>query len=141
RWTGCWPCPDPPPAGPVPLRRPTGTQRSRGTTPGAARPVVRSELTRSDHDTLAVHPTTRPKRLCSATGSADGVGQDPAAGHLPCRCAGGLPMSPKSDDVLAVHGGTPLHGEVRVRGAKNLVSKAMVAALLGDSPSRLFDVP
>jgi UDP-N-acetylglucosamine 1-carboxyvinyltransferase len=50
-------------------------------------------------------------------------------------------MSPKSDDVLIVHGGTPLHGEVRVRGAKNLVSKAMVAALLGDSPSRLYDVP
>jgi UDP-N-acetylglucosamine 1-carboxyvinyltransferase len=28
-----------------------------------------------------------------------------------------------------------------VRGAKNLVSKAMVAALLGDAPSRLHDVP
>jgi UDP-N-acetylglucosamine 1-carboxyvinyltransferase len=28
-----------------------------------------------------------------------------------------------------------------VRGAKNLVSKAMVAALLGDAPSRLFEVP
>lgn len=51
-------------------------------------------------------------------------------------------MSPTSpDDVLVVHGGSPLHGELRVRGAKNLVSKAMVAALLGDSPSRLFDVP
>ena len=46
-----------------------------------------------------------------------------------------------TDDVLRVHGTTPLRGEVRVRGAKNLVSKAMVAALLGDSPSRLFDVP
>jgi UDP-N-acetylglucosamine 1-carboxyvinyltransferase len=46
-----------------------------------------------------------------------------------------------TDDVLVVHGGTPLQGHVRVRGAKNLVSKAMVAALLGDSPSRLFDVP
>jgi UDP-N-acetylglucosamine 1-carboxyvinyltransferase len=45
------------------------------------------------------------------------------------------------NDVLVVHGGTPLHGNTRVRGAKNLVSKAMVAALLGDSPSRLFDVP
>src|SRR3954470_6132239 len=44
-------------------------------------------------------------------------------------------------DVLTVHGGTPLSGTIRVRGAKNLVSKAMVAALLGDSPSRLFDVP
>ncbi|HEY6594970.1 MAG TPA: UDP-N-acetylglucosamine 1-carboxyvinyltransferase [Asanoa sp.] len=46
-----------------------------------------------------------------------------------------------TDDVLVVHGGTPLHGRIRVRGAKNLVSKAMVAALLGDAPSRLFDVP
>jgi UDP-N-acetylglucosamine 1-carboxyvinyltransferase len=46
-----------------------------------------------------------------------------------------------TDDVLAVHGGAPLHGQIRVRGAKNLVSKAMVAALLGESPSRLFDVP
>ncbi|NJC63309.1 UDP-N-acetylglucosamine 1-carboxyvinyltransferase [Planosporangium flavigriseum] len=45
------------------------------------------------------------------------------------------------NDVLVVHGGTPLHGKTRVRGAKNLVSKAMVAALLGDSPSRLFNVP
>ncbi|MFY1637308.1 UDP-N-acetylglucosamine 1-carboxyvinyltransferase [Solwaraspora sp. WMMB335] len=46
-----------------------------------------------------------------------------------------------TDDVLTVHGGTPLHGQIRVRGAKNLVSKAMVAALLGDEPSRLYDVP
>jgi len=44
-------------------------------------------------------------------------------------------------DVLTVYGGTPLHGEIRVRGAKNLVPKAMVAALLGDGPSRLSDVP
>ena len=44
-------------------------------------------------------------------------------------------------DVLAVHGGTPLHGTIRVRGAKNLISKAMVAALLGETPSRLYDVP
>ena len=44
-------------------------------------------------------------------------------------------------DVLVVHGGAPLHGQIRVRGAKNLVSKAMVAALLGDTPSRLYDVP
>lgn len=46
-----------------------------------------------------------------------------------------------TSDVLTVHGGSPLSGEVRVRGAKNLVSKAMVAALLGDGPSRLYDVP
>lgn len=40
-----------------------------------------------------------------------------------------------TDDVLLVHGGTPLEGEIRVRGAKNLVPKAMVAALLGSGPS------
>ena len=40
-----------------------------------------------------------------------------------------------TEDVLVVHGGTPLQGQIRVRGAKNLVSKAMVAALLGESPS------
>jgi UDP-N-acetylglucosamine 1-carboxyvinyltransferase len=44
-------------------------------------------------------------------------------------------------DLITVHGGTPLHGTVAVRGAKNLVSKAMVAALLGEEPSRLRDVP
>src|SRR3954462_14332508 len=43
--------------------------------------------------------------------------------------------------VLTVHGGTPLQGEVTVRGAKNLVSKAMVASLLGESVSRLRGVP
>lgn len=48
---------------------------------------------------------------------------------------------PDATDVLAVHGGVPLHGTIRVRGAKNLVSKAMVAALLGETPSRLQDVP
>jgi UDP-N-acetylglucosamine 1-carboxyvinyltransferase len=46
-----------------------------------------------------------------------------------------------TDDVLLVHGGSPLHGEISVRGAKNLVPKAMVAALLGESPSRLRNVP
>lgn len=46
-----------------------------------------------------------------------------------------------TDDVLLVHGGTPLEGEIRVRGAKNLVPKAMVAALLGSGPSRLRNVP
>ncbi len=41
-----------------------------------------------------------------------------------------------------VRGGRPLDGEITVRGAKNLVSKAMVAALLGESPpSILHSVP
>ncbi|MDI1466169.1 UDP-N-acetylglucosamine 1-carboxyvinyltransferase [Catellatospora sp. KI3] len=43
--------------------------------------------------------------------------------------------------MLVVTGGNPLQGEVRVRGAKNLVSKAMVATVLGESPSVMYDVP
>jgi UDP-N-acetylglucosamine 1-carboxyvinyltransferase len=44
-------------------------------------------------------------------------------------------------DLLYVDGGTPLHGEITVRGAKNFVSKAMVASLLGETPSELRNVP
>ena len=43
--------------------------------------------------------------------------------------------------VLTIRGGVPLTGKVPVRGAKNLVPKAMVAALLGNSPSLLRNVP
>ena len=48
---------------------------------------------------------------------------------------------PVMTDTLIVHGGSPLHGRIRLRGAKNFVSKAMVASLLGESPSRLRNVP
>ncbi|MDR1392691.1 MAG: UDP-N-acetylglucosamine 1-carboxyvinyltransferase [Bifidobacteriaceae bacterium] len=44
-------------------------------------------------------------------------------------------------DVLEVEGGVPLSGEITVRGAKNFVSKAMVASLLGDGVSVLRNVP
>jgi UDP-N-acetylglucosamine 1-carboxyvinyltransferase len=47
----------------------------------------------------------------------------------------------KTVDAVTFHGGKPLVGEVEVRGAKNLVTKAMVAALLADSPSLLRNVP
>ena len=43
--------------------------------------------------------------------------------------------------ILRVNGGKPLKGRIRVRGAKNFVPKAMVAALLGDAPSVLRSVP
>ncbi|MDN5816354.1 MAG: UDP-N-acetylglucosamine 1-carboxyvinyltransferase [Yaniella sp.] len=43
--------------------------------------------------------------------------------------------------VLTIHGGKPLKGSVPVRGAKNLVPKAMVAALLGSKPSVIRNVP
>ena len=45
------------------------------------------------------------------------------------------------NDLLRVHGGAPLTGELTVRGAKNFVSKAMVAALLGETSSVLRNVP
>ncbi|MGO1317162.1 MAG: UDP-N-acetylglucosamine 1-carboxyvinyltransferase [Cellulomonadaceae bacterium] len=45
------------------------------------------------------------------------------------------------NDLLYVDGGKPLNGTITVRGAKNFVSKAMVAALLGDTPSELRNVP
>ena len=43
--------------------------------------------------------------------------------------------------VLSINGGRPLTGEVTVRGAKNLVPKAMVASLLGSGKSILRNVP
>ncbi|WP_417374464.1 UDP-N-acetylglucosamine 1-carboxyvinyltransferase [Glutamicibacter protophormiae] len=46
-----------------------------------------------------------------------------------------------SGENLAIRGGQPLRGRVDVKGAKNLVTKAMVAALLGETPSVLHDVP
>lgn len=50
------------------------------------------------------------------------------------------PVSNEHDTVV-IRGGKPLSGEVGVRGAKNLVTKAMVAALLADRPSVLGNVP
>lgn len=44
-------------------------------------------------------------------------------------------------DVIEIRGGRPLKGQVDVRGAKNLATKAMVASLLGETPSILRDVP
>jgi len=44
-------------------------------------------------------------------------------------------------DRLTIEGGKPLRGTVDVRGAKNLVTKAMVASLLSEDISVLRDVP
>lgn len=43
--------------------------------------------------------------------------------------------------ILQVNGGRPLQGEITVRGAKNLVPKAMVASLLSPETSQLASVP
>ena len=55
--------------------------------------------------------------------------------------AGRDTMKHSQVDTIAFRGGKPLSGTVEVRGAKNLVTKAMVAALLGDGPSVLSSVP
>ena len=44
-------------------------------------------------------------------------------------------------ETLTIRGGRPLRGRIELKGAKNLVTKAMVAALLGETPSVLKDVP
>lgn len=46
-----------------------------------------------------------------------------------------------SADTIIINGGRPLTGRIEVKGAKNLVTKAMVASLLGNTPSELRGVP
>ena len=42
---------------------------------------------------------------------------------------------------IRINGGTPLHGEVWISGAKNAVLPILVASLLGDEPSVVSNVP
>ena len=42
---------------------------------------------------------------------------------------------------IVVEGGTPLHGEVRISGAKNAVLPILCATLLADGPMTLRNVP
>jgi len=44
-------------------------------------------------------------------------------------------------DKLIITGGTPLHGEVRISGAKNSALPILAATLLADSPSVISNVP
>jgi UDP-N-acetylglucosamine 1-carboxyvinyltransferase len=44
-------------------------------------------------------------------------------------------------DAWVIEPSGPLRGEVQVRGSKNAVTKHMVAALLGQGPSTLTNVP
>lgn len=43
-------------------------------------------------------------------------------------------------NTLSITGGRPLEGEIQLRGAKNALSKIMVAALLSDEPSVLHNI-
>ena len=49
--------------------------------------------------------------------------------------------TPRHARVMRVRGGMPLNGRIDIKGAKNLVTKAIVASLLGTTPSVLRNVP
>ena len=51
------------------------------------------------------------------------------------------PGSHSPIDVITIEGGHPIHGEIAVRGAKNSISKQLVAALLTNQPTTLQNVP
>src|SRR5437588_1376229 len=50
-------------------------------------------------------------------------------------------MLSQSEYAYHIEGGQPIVGEIKCLGAKNFVTKAMVAALLGDTPTVLTNVP
>lgn len=49
--------------------------------------------------------------------------------------------SDKSMDVLKITGGKPLKGHVKAAGAKNAMTKLLVASLLSDKKCRFYNVP
>jgi UDP-N-acetylglucosamine 1-carboxyvinyltransferase len=44
-------------------------------------------------------------------------------------------------EILKIKGGTPLKGHVKASGAKNAMTKLLVASLLSDKPCRFYNVP
>lgn len=44
-------------------------------------------------------------------------------------------------EVIKIQGGTPLKGHVRAAGAKNAITKLLVASLLSDKPCHFYNVP
>lgn len=44
-------------------------------------------------------------------------------------------------EALKINGGTPLKGHVKAAGAKNAMTKLLVASLLSDKPCRFYNVP
>src|SRR5437870_13407968 len=51
------------------------------------------------------------------------------------------PSRNPSDTFYLIEGGTPLHGQVRLSGAKNVVTKMVIATLLTDELCILRNVP
>ncbi len=66
--------------------------------------------------------------------------EEAAAGRKRDAQKAGARVGLTSDEII-INGGRPLQGRIEVRGAKNLATKAMVAALLGKTPSVLRNVP
>ena len=77
---------------------------------------------------------TAPETAAQAQASAEAAGLKQDAKKA------GERVGLTSDEII-VNGGRPLTGRIEVRGAKNLATKAMVAALLGRTPSVLRNVP
>jgi UDP-N-acetylglucosamine 1-carboxyvinyltransferase len=50
-------------------------------------------------------------------------------------------MNSDTTATFHIQGSTPLHGSVRVGGAKNAAYKLMIASLLASSESRLLNLP
>lgn len=46
-----------------------------------------------------------------------------------------------TDEVLKIHGGVPLEGSVKAAGAKNAITKLLVASLLSDKKAIFYNVP
>lgn len=44
-------------------------------------------------------------------------------------------------EALKITGGTPLKGSIKAQGAKNAITKLLVASLLSDKPCRFYNVP
>lgn len=44
-------------------------------------------------------------------------------------------------EILKIKGGTPLKGHIKAAGAKNAMTKLLVASLLSDKPCRFYNVP
>src|SRR5215472_3589082 len=52
-----------------------------------------------------------------------------------------IAMPVQNNYAYRIEGGRPVVGEITCLGAKNFITKAMVAALLGDTPTKLMNVP
>src|SRR3989440_7896025 len=60
---------------------------------------------------------------------------------MPCAETECKDMTEQENYAYEIEGGYPVIGEIRCLGAKNFVIKAMVAALLGNTPTTLTNVP